>query len=177
MFFRGGKNEDCVRRRLFQGFKEGVECRLAEHVYLIHDEHAVLANLRGNVHLVYEHLDVVYAVVGGGVKLMDAVRTALLEGDAGFALAARLHVRARMGAVDSLCKDTCRTGFAHSARAAEQVSVCQLTAQNGVFERLGNVVLTYQGFEGIRTVFSCRYYILRHRRDFCYIVYKFSKPD
>ena len=40
---------------------------------LVHDEDAVLANLRGDVNLVYKHLDVVHTVVGGRIKFMDAI--------------------------------------------------------------------------------------------------------
>ena len=73
MLLCGGKDENGVCRRFLQSLKEGVEGRLAEHVDLVYDKHAVFSNLRGNVHLVDEHFNVVHAVVGGGVQLMNAV--------------------------------------------------------------------------------------------------------
>ena len=67
------KNENGMCRRLFQSLEEGIESGLAKHMNLVHDEDAVLANLRGDVNLVYKHLDVVHTVVGGRIKFMDAI--------------------------------------------------------------------------------------------------------
>ena len=73
MLFSGGQDEDGVCRGLFQGFEEGVEGTLGQHVNLIYYVHAVLSNLRRHLHLLHEGFDVLYGVVGRGVKLMDAV--------------------------------------------------------------------------------------------------------
>ena len=149
-------------RRFLQGFQKGIECGLAEHVDLVHDVDAVPADLRRDVDLVDQELDVVDAVVGGGIEFMDAVGAAFPEGDAGFALAAGLHVRRRMGAVDGLGENTCRTGLADPAGSAEQVSMGQLPPDDGVLEGLDDVVLTDQGLKGVRPVFPRGNDILRH---------------
>ena len=96
VFFRCGQDEDGMCRGLLKGFEEGVESALGQHVHLIYDVHAILSHLRRHLHLVHEGLDVLHGVVGGGVQLMDAVASALLETHAGLALPAGLHVRARV---------------------------------------------------------------------------------
>ena len=75
----GGENEYRMCRRLLKGLEEGVEGGRREHVDLIDDVDAVLANLRGDLHLIHQVLDVLHTVVGRGVQLVDAVRAAFLE--------------------------------------------------------------------------------------------------
>ena len=105
VLFRRREDEDGVCRRLFQCLEEGVEGGLRQHVDLVDDIDAVLAHLRRHLDLLDQGLDVIDTVVGGGVQFVDAVGTAFLEGDAGFALPAGLHVRPGMGAVDHLRED------------------------------------------------------------------------
>ena len=69
----GGQDEDSVCRGLLKGFEEGVEGGLREHMDLIYDEDRVASGLGRNLHLVYQGLDVLDAVVRGGVELVDAV--------------------------------------------------------------------------------------------------------
>ena len=159
------QDEDGVCRRFLEGLEEGVEGLGAEHMDLVHDIDAVAADLRRDVDLVDEHLDVIDAVVGGRVEFVDAVGTAFPEGDAGFAFAARLHIGGRMRAVDGLGEDTRRAGLADAARAAEQVRVRQLAPDDGVLQGLDDVVLADEGLEGVRPVFACGYDVLRHKRS------------
>lgn len=132
VLFRCGQDEDGVCRGLFQGFEEGVEGALGQHVHLIYDVHAVLSNLGRHLHLLHKGFDVLYGVIGSGVKLMDAIAATFLEGDAGFALPAGLHIRPGIGAVYHLCKDTSRGGLTHAAGPAEKVCVRQLPSLYGV---------------------------------------------
>ena len=69
----GGKDEDGVCRGFLKGFEECVECCRREHVHLVYDIHAVLANLGRYHHLLCEEPYVVYRVVGGGIQLVDAI--------------------------------------------------------------------------------------------------------
>ena len=62
-----GENEYGVCRRLLKSLEEGVEGGRREHVHLIDDIDAVLADLRGDLHLVHQVLDVLHTVVGRGV--------------------------------------------------------------------------------------------------------------
>ena len=158
----GGKDEDGILRRFLKCLEKGVEGGLGQHVDLIYDIDAVAANLRRNAHLVGEGTDVLHRVVAGGIQLMDAVGIAFGKGTARLALAARLLVGPRVGAVDGLCKYAGATGLAHAARPAEKVCVRQLPAQDGILECAGYILLPDQLVKGGRPVFSCRYYELSH---------------
>ena len=59
---------------------------------------------------------------------MDAVGAAFLKRFAALALSARLHVLARIHAVDDLGEDPGGGGFAHTSRSAEKICVCQLSS-------------------------------------------------
>ena len=158
----GGQDKDGVCRRLLQRLQERIEGRLRQHVHLVDDIHAVLSHLRRYLHLLHQGLDVFHRIVGSGIQLMDAVRPALLEANAGLALPARLHLRPRVGAVDHLGKDARRGGLAHPARAAEQIGVGQLPPPDGVGQRPGDGILADQALEGIRPVLPGRHNILTH---------------
>ena len=162
VFLSSRKNEDGVCRRFLESLEEGVERSLREHMHLVDDIHAVLAHLRRYADLVHQGLDVLDTVVGCRVKLVDTVRTSLSERLAGLASAARFHIRRRIGTVDHLCEDTCCSGLADASRSAEEVCVSELSSKNRVLESLGDIVLTDECPEGVRSVFSCRNYILRH---------------
>ena len=162
VLLRGGQDEDGVCRRLLQGFEEGIEGGLGEHVNLVDDVHAVLSHLRRHLHLLHEGFDVLYGVVGGGIQFMDAVGSALLETYAGFAFPAGLHVRPRVGAVNHFGEDARRGGFAHATRAAEEVCMGQLPPPDGVGQRSGNGILANQAFERIRPIFPGRHNVFAH---------------
>ena len=147
MLLGRSQDEDGVCRGFFERLEEGVEGGRAEHMDLIDDEYAVAAGLRRNVYLFDKALDVFDRVVGGGVELMDAVGTPLRERPAAFALAAGLHVGARTGTVDGLCKNTRGAGLADSAGTAEKIGMRQLPPRNGVFKGLGDIVLADKGGE------------------------------
>ena len=73
VLFGGGEDEDGVCRGFLEGFQEGVESGLAEHMYLIDDEYAVFSDLRGNVHLVDKGFDIVDRIVRCGIQLVYAI--------------------------------------------------------------------------------------------------------
>ena len=150
----GREDENRVCGRLFEGLEEGVEGLGGEHVHLVDYIHAVLSDLGRNLHLVHQGLDVVHAVVGGRVQLMDTVGPPFLEGDAGLTFSARLHVLGRIGTVYGLGEDAGCAGLAHSAGSAEKVSMGQLSPQDGILEGPGYVVLADKGLEGVRPVLA-----------------------
>ena len=86
--------------RLFQRFQKGVECRLAQHVYLINDVHLKVAHLRSKAHLVNQVADVVNRVVGSRIQLVNVQRLATLKALARIALTTRLNVLAQVLAVE-----------------------------------------------------------------------------
>ena len=155
VLLRGAEDEHCVGRRFLEGFEEGVEGLRGEHVDLVDDVHAVAPHLRRDLYLLQKGADVVHAIVGRGVELVDVVRAAFLERQAGFAFAAGLHILPRTGTVDGFGEDAGGAGFTHSAGAAEKVCMCQLTPLDGVLEGAGDIVLTNEGLERVGPVFSC----------------------
>ena len=150
-----GQDEYCVCRGLLEGLEEGVEGRGAQHVDLVDDIDAVPADLRRDLHLLQQGLDVIDAVVGRGIQLVDAEGAPFAERHAGLTLAARLEVGRRMGAVDRLREDAGGTGLADAPRTAEKVGVGDLAAGDGVLEGPGDDILADQALERVRPVFPC----------------------
>ena len=154
MLLRRGEDEYRMCRRFLKSLKEGVERSGRQHVDLIDDVHAVLPDLRRNLHLVHQVLYVIHTIVGGGVQFMNTIGSAFLKRAAGLALAARIHLRRRIGAIDGFREYSGRGRLTHSARAAEKIGVGQLASDYGIFQGLGYVVLTDQGLKRVRTIFS-----------------------
>ena len=79
VFLGGGKDEYSVCRRFLQCLEESIEGSLGQHMHLVYDIYAVPSHLRRYAHLVHKGLDVFDSVVGGCIKLVDAVRASLGE--------------------------------------------------------------------------------------------------
>ena len=141
MLFSRCKYEYCVCRRLFECLQEGVESSRREHMDLVDYVHAVLSDLRRDLYLVHKVLDVVHSVVGRGVKLVDTVRAAFLERDAGLAFATRLHILRRIGTVDGFCEYPGGRCLAHSAGTAEKVRMRQFPPDDRILQGLCDIVL------------------------------------
>ena len=60
-------------RGFLKSLEEGVESGCREHVDLVYDVDAIFPDLRGNLHLVHQVLDILDSIVRGCVQLMDAV--------------------------------------------------------------------------------------------------------
>ena len=154
VLFGGRQDENGVCRRFLQGLQERIEGGLGQHVHFIDDVYAVFPHLGRDAHLIDQSLDVVYTIVGRCIQFVNTKRTAFCKGATGLALPARRHIRPRIGAVDHLGEDTCRGRLADTTGSAEQVGMRQLTAQNGIFERLGDIVLSDQAVKILGPVFS-----------------------
>ena len=115
----------------------------------------VRARLRRDAGLLHQGLDLVNAIVAGGIQFKDVVGALLVESLAALALVACLAVFARVLAVDCLGKDAGTSGLAHTSRTAEEVGVCQLAALHRILQSGGQSTLSYDRIEGHRTVFSC----------------------
>lgn len=81
--------------------------------------------------------------------------SALVEGDATFAVAAAFAVGGGGEAVDGLGEDAGTGGLAYAAGTAEEIGVGELAVVNGVLEGGGEGLLTYDGGEGHGAVFAC----------------------
>ena len=164
----GCKDEDGVVWGLFEGFEEGVECRLGEHVHLIDDVDAVLSHLGRNAHLVRKVADVLHGVVGCGVELVNREAPTLVETPARLALATSVALGCGGQAVDGLCEDTRAGGLTHTSGSTKEECVSQLPTGNGVFEGVCNVALSHNRFEGHRTIFACRNNKITAIHFFCF---------
>ena len=157
VLFCCGQDELGIRRRLFQGFQEGIEGCCRKHVNLVDDVDLVLPDLRRNPHLVDQTADVFNGIVGCSIKLVDVERCSVVEGTARLAFVAGLHVLGRVEAVDGLGHDAGAGGLAHASRTTKQEGLRQGVVADGVLQRVGDGALSHDGVEGYRPVFSCGY--------------------
>ena len=94
------------------------------------------------------------AVITGGVEFEDVERTLLVECLARLTLSASLSVGSGCHAVDGFGEDTRTSGLSNTTWSAEQVGMSQLSALYGILQGGGKRLLTYDGIERHRTVFS-----------------------
>src|SRR5690606_17603228 len=128
VLFRCGKDENGVWRWLFQRLEKRVEGSAGQHVNFVDDVDLVLAVLRRVPHLVDQVADVVHRIVGCGVQFEDVQR---------------IEFRLIFEAVDQPCDDPRAGGFAHAAGTAKEECLRQLVVVDGIFQRGGDVLLTY----------------------------------
>jgi len=125
-----GKNEYGVRRRLFKRFQECIECRNGKHVNLINNIDPVPAFLGAVTNIVAKSSNIVYAVVGGSVKLRNVHARTGIKVAAAFALPAGfsnitkpVRVLNHPLAVQRLGKHPCRSGFTHPAQPRKNIAM------------------------------------------------------
>jgi len=131
-------------------------------VDLVDDKHLVLAYLRRYAGLFHEGLDLLDAIVAGGIQLKDVEGTLLIERLATFTLVASLTVFTGMLAVDGLGENTGTGCLAHTTWTTEKVGVSELSALHGILQSRGQSTLSYYGVEAHRTVLSCRNNVFFH---------------
>ena len=154
MLLGGSQDEDSVAWWLLKGLEEGVERRRREHMNLVDNKNRVATLLRYDAHLLDKVADVVYRVVGCGIQLVNIERTTLVERTTRLALVAGLAIL-RIQTVDCLGKDAGTGGLAYTARAAEEVGVCQLTTLNSVLQGRCYMTLTHDRSEGRGAILAC----------------------
>ena len=106
-------DEDGVGRRLLQGLEKGVEGALGEHVDFIDDVDLVLGPDRGEDDFLGQPPDVVNAVMGGGVNLIDVHEGAVIGGQANLTGIARIPFLG-IETVDGLGEDLGQGGLTRS---------------------------------------------------------------
>ena len=67
VFFRSGKDENRMGRRLFQGFQKCIECIGTEHVHLINDVYFVFACLWSKADLFNQVTDVINRIIARSI--------------------------------------------------------------------------------------------------------------
>ena len=152
---RGGEHEDDVVGRLFQRFEQGVECGVGNLVGFV--ENVDLKAVAGGAIAsgLAEFADFVDATVGGGVDFDDVDGVAGANLGAGFADAAGLRRRMIFrSAVQGRGQDAGDGGFADASMAAENVAVGGASLLDGVLQGAGDVFLSDDLGEFLRTVFA-----------------------
>ena len=154
----GGEDEFDVLGRLFQGFEHGVERAFGEHVHFVDDVDFVFASGRGVLGVFEYFADIVDAGVGGGVDFEQVDEAAGVDVAAGLALAAGFAFFG-VFAVEAFGEDAGDGGFAHAARAGEQVGVVQAAFFQGVAQGFDDVFLSDEVGEGFRPPFAGEYLV------------------
>src|SRR4030042_217820 len=136
----GGQDEDGVLGGLLQRLQQGVEGFPGKHVDFVYDVDFVAAARRGELHVLPQRPDFVYAAVRGGGYFDDVHVGA---GRDGAALVTRVAgLRGGAGhAVQRLRQQAGRGGFPHTARPGEEVGVSDAALAHGVLEHPADVLL------------------------------------
>ena len=155
---RRRENKDHIGGRLLERLKECVERPRREHVHLIDDVDAVPSLRRRVLHLIPDVPDVVDAVVGGGIDLLD-IHGALLQNRAAHrALSAGISVHGVL-AVHGARQNFRSARLSRPARPAEKVRVADPPGHDLIFQRHADGVLTLDFIKGFRAPFAVESYI------------------
>ncbi len=150
-----GRREDEleVRRRLLDELEQRVEALRRDHVGLIDDVDLVAAADRREEGPLPQVAGIVDATVAGSVDLDDIHAAGATAGEvlARLALAARIGDRCLL-AVEGSGQDAGAGRLAAAARTAEQIGVVDPIGGKGVAQGLGDVVLTDDFGESLRSV-------------------------
>jgi hypothetical protein len=146
--FGGGKNKYGLLRGFFQGFQQGVESLLGQHVHFVNDINFIPPVGREITDIFPQFPDVIYPPIGGPVNLEDIQVAPLGNLLAGRAAIAGVGGRAFL-AVQGLGQDTGHRGLAHSPGPAEQVGMGHPTGFKGILEGPGYVGLADDLFKNL----------------------------
>ena len=130
MNLRRRKNENGVRRRLFQSFQKRVERRLGKHMNFVYDIHLIFAHRWRKADFVGEFSDLIDRVVGSRVDFKNIEIRVGSKFDAICALAARRTVGKRRKAVYRTRKNFGNGSLARAARARKNVGVSDVVVRN-----------------------------------------------
>lgn len=154
----GGEDEFYVFGGFFEGFEEGVEGGVGEHVDFIDVVDFELTAGGGEFYRFAEFADLFDAIVGGAIDFEDVEGAAF--GD--FAADIGIRVEVNFGAVlavEGFGEDACRRGFAGAARAHEEIGAGEAVLLDGVAECFYDMVLAEDIGEGFGTIFSGEYLV------------------
>ena len=136
----GGQQEFNVRRRLFQGFEQGIEAVPRQHVDLVDQVHLVAGPGRCVLDIFQQVAGVLHLGARGRVHFQQVDTAALGNLQAGRALAAGLGTDPGF-TVETLGQNAGDGGLAHTAGTGEQVGVVQAIVVQGVDQRLQYMLL------------------------------------
>ncbi|OSM07631.1 putative Dual specificity phosphatase, catalytic domain protein [Magnetofaba australis IT-1] len=158
--FGGGEDEFDVGRRLFQGFEQGVEGALGEHVGFVQGVDAEAA--AGLIpHPVEQFAHVIDAGARGGVHLQHIRVVACCDAAAGVTLATRVGGHAGL-TVETHGHQPRQSGLAHPTDAGKQKRLRESALGQRVFERAHRVLLSDQIGEVAGAPFARQNHIRGH---------------
>src|SRR5579884_3301180 len=153
-------------RWLLKCFQQGIESWLGKHVNFVDDVDFVARADRGVAHRVDDLSDIIHPRMRSGVHLDDVDVPSLGNGAAWLAYIAgrdrRTALPVRADAVQGLCDQPRRRGFADPPDSGEKESMRDPAALDRVGESLHHRVLTDQLGKGLRAVLA-REYAVRGR--------------
>ena len=153
MGFSRREKKHHMRRRLFQGFQQGVESRDAEHVDLIDDVDLVRTVRRHVLKIFAQFPNLVDAVVGCTVDFIDVRGRSRRDFAAGAAGVAG-NRRGALLAVHGLGQNPRHRGFARSPRPRKQDCMGDPAGTDRIGQGTGDMFLLDDFIEGLRSVFS-----------------------
>ena len=156
------KDENHMRRRLFERLEQRIERLGREHVDFVDDINLVSIARRRIAHGLEDFADFVNPPVGRAVDLDDVHRTALGNFAAALACIAGLFARGML-AVERLGKDARRRRLSHAARPRKQKRMRHAVLHNRVLQRHRNVLLPHQIGKCLRAPLSGQNDIRRHK--------------
>ena len=153
--------------RLFQRLEHGIESRVRQHVHFV-DHEDLEAPLHGLVNgLLQQALNFIDAPVGGGIELGVIDKTPRINGAAHLAHAARLGGDAALPvcahAIERFGQNARHRGFAHAARAGEEIGMVQPLLRERIRQSLHHMLLAHHLGEALGAVFAGKDEV-RHRR-------------
>ena len=153
MDFGSGEDKFYVGGRLFEGFEEGVEGFVGEHVDFVDDIDFEFSAGGSIGDAIAQFFDFVNAAIGGAVDLEDVEATTLFDFFANIVVGVEVGFRA-VGAVEGFGKDAGGRGFTDATGTDEKKGVGEATLGDGVGEGADDVVLADEFGKGARAVFA-----------------------
>ena len=154
VLFGGSQDKFDIWRRLFQRFQECVKSRGRKHMNLINNIHFVLPALRRDAHLINQGTNIVNRVIGSCIELINIKRSRTIEWSTWFTLIAGFTLGRKALTINGFGHNPGTSSLANSTRTGKQKSLCNLLIADGIFKRIGNRCLTYNGCKRCGTVFS-----------------------
>ncbi len=142
-----------MRRRLLEGFEQGVECACAEHVHLVDEVDFEFPASRCVSGAFPQVADVFHAVVAGPVDLDDIEAAPLGDFQTSRALAARLRGGTGL-AVQSLRQNAGGGGLADSARTHKKIGLRKPAGVHRILKCARDVLLPDDFGECLRTILA-----------------------
>lgn len=154
VLFRSSQDENGMGWWFLQGFEEGIEGLLGQHVDLIDDEDPVFSHLRSDPYLFYQAANIIYRIVGGRIELQNVELIIPL-------------LRARFSGilgliVDHPGQDPGAGGFPYSAGAGKKKGLSEVIIFNGFQQGLGDMLLPHYFVKLLGTVLPGRYDVIFH---------------